>query len=228
MSRVLEWGLRAWALVLVAASVVWVLGPYGVNRIQGAHVDWLGSWAFTGPLNGLLTGPVFGAYIDSETVMSAVREASDKITPDSGVITGSFGDINIGWSLQFTVLTGWQNVAYVALHVAPLLVMAALWWLLAGMVRASRSQSPFTARNARILGGAGVVLLVGAPLLNVATYLFRGWVIAESQLDGEVHLPSYGLSWLPWPVMATGVSLIVLSVVWRRGVRLERDVAGLV
>lgn len=228
MSRVLEWGLRAWALVLVASSVVWVLGPYGVNVVQGGTLDWFDNWIFVGPLHGLLTGPVFGAYLLDESTMDAINDLSGQVNPNSGVVIGSLVDINVGWSLQFTILTGWQNVVYVLLHVVPLLVMAVLWWLLAGMVRSSRQGSAFTLRNARILGAAGVVLLVGAPLVNFADWLFRRWVLDTSRLADDARVPSYGLDWLPWSVMATGLALIVLGVVWRRGVRLEHDVAGLV
>lgn len=183
MSRVLEWGLRAWAVLLVVAAVLWVLGPYGVGLVGGRHLRRWPFWPFLqdGPLEGLLTGPVFAADLAEESARTAVFKLGQRLTDyDGESIEGSFGDINLCWSVQFISMTWWQQMAFVALHVAPLLVMAVLWWSLASVVRQSRSESVFTEANARRLTLAGLVIAVGAPLLSLTTWGLYRWVVETS------------------------------------------------
>jgi len=154
VSRVLEWGLRAWAVLLVVAAVLWVLGPYGAGPVGGRHLMRWPFWPFLqdGPLEGLLTGPVFAADLAEESARTAVFQLGQRLTDyDGKSVEGSFGEINLGWSVQFISMTWWQQMTFVALHVAPLLVMAVLWWSLASVVRQSRSESVFTEANARRL-----------------------------------------------------------------------------
>lgn len=231
MSRVLEWGLRAWAALLAAAAVLWVLGPFGIGLIWGSH---LMRWPFRpflydGPLEGLLTGPVFGAYLVEESARTAMFRLGQRLTAyDGESVEGSFGDINVGWSVQFISMTWWQQLVFVALHVVPLLVMAALWWSLASVVRQSRSESVFTHANARRLTLAGLVIGVGAPLMSLAKWSLYRWVVETSQLADRVVVPGFGVEWVPWTAVAAGVALLVLGSVWRRGVSIQRDLEGLV
>lgn len=231
MSRLLELGLRAWALVLLIAAALWVLGPYGAGYLF--YRDELMRWPLMSSRGGLLdgwaTGPIFGAYLTEESARDTVSALNEQLTAyDGGPVAGSFGDINGGWSVQFSILTWWQNVAFTALKVVPLLVMAALWWSLASVVRQSRTESVFTQANARLLSLAGLVIAAGAPLLTLATWAFRRWVVASSQLAGRVEVPELGVESVPWTAVAAGVALLVLGSVWRRGVTLQRDVEGLV
>lgn len=140
----------------------------------------------------------------------------------------AFGDINPGWSVQFSVMTTPQNWLWVALHVLPLLAMAALWWSLARVVAQSGGESVFTVRNARRLTLAGGVVLVGAPILSLLTWAFHNWVADSSQIASRVEVPDFGLDQMPWTAMAAGFALLVLGRVWRRGAALEDDLGGLV
>ena len=81
-------------------------------------------------------------------------------------------------------------MVFVALNVVPLLVMAALWWSLASVVRRSRSESVFTQANARRLTASGIVIAVGAPLLALATWGLHRWIVAISQLVERVVVPA--------------------------------------
>jgi hypothetical protein len=143
-------------------------------------------------------------------------------------VNGVFGDINLGWTVQFTSLTPWQQMAFLALHVGPLLVMAALWWSLASVVRQSRSENVFTHTNARRLTAAGIVIAVGAALGALLTWGLHHWIVATSQLADRVIVPSFGVESMPWTAMTAGVALLVLGRVWRRGVAIQQDLAGLV
>ncbi len=231
MSRVLEWGLRAWAGVLFVAVVLWVLGPYGLGLLAGTH---LMRWPFepflhSGPLEGLLTGPVFAADLAEESARTKVFELGQQLTNyDDQPMTGPFGDINLGWSVQFTSMTGAQQLVFVGLHVVPLLIMAALWWSLASVVRQARSESVFTHGNARLLTLAGITIALGAPLVALATWGLHRWIVATSQLADRVVVPGFGVESVPWTAVAAGVALLVLGSVWRRGVSIERDLVGLV
>jgi hypothetical protein len=231
VSRVLEWALRIWAGLLVVAAALWVLGPYGAGVVFGSH---LMRWPFRpllngGPLEGLLTGPVFAADLAEESARDAVMELGQRLTASYGQPAGdAFGDINLGWSVQFTSMGGLQQTAFVVLHVVPLLVMAALWWSLASVVRQSRSESVFTNANARRLTVAGLVIAVGAPLLSVASWGLHRWIVSTSQLADRVVVPEFGIDFVPWTAVAAGLALLVLGTVWRRGVLIQRDLAGLV
>lgn len=231
MSRVLEWGLRAWAVLLVVAAGLWVLGPYGVGLLFGRHLMRWPFWPFLhdGPLEGLLTGPVFAADLREDSARTALFELGQELTDyDGQPVEGSFGDINLGWSVQFSSMTWGQQMVFVALHVVPLLVMAVLWWSLASVVRQSRNESVFTRANARRLTLAGLVIAVGAPLLAVTTWGFHSWVVATSQLADRVVVPGFGVESVPWTAVAAGLALLVLGRVWRRGVSIEKDLVGLV
>ena len=231
MSRVLEWGLRVWSGILAAAAVLWVLGPYGFGMVYGAHLmRWpFDLFVYDGPLQGLLTGPIFAANLTEESARVRVIELGEELTNlDQQPMTGSFGDINLGWNVQFTSLTGAQEAAFVALHVIPLLVMAGMWWSLASVVRQSRSESVFTRANARRLTVAGAVIACGAPLVALATWALEHWVVATSQLADRVVVLDFGIAWVPWPAVAAGLALVVLGSVWSRGVVMEEDLVGLV
>ena len=119
-------------------------------------------------------------------------------------------------------------MVFVALHVVPLLVMAALWWSLASVVRQGRSEDVFTPVNAGRLTLAGIVIAVGAPLVALATWGLHRWIVATSQLADRVVVPGFGVESVPWTSVAAGVALLVLGSVWRRGVSIEKDLVGLV
>ncbi len=231
MSRVLEWGLRLWAGVLSLGAALWVLGPYGVGWLAGME---LMRWPFRplmfgGPLEGLLTGPVFAADLAEDSARTQVAELGAELTNyDYQPASGAFGDITLGWSVQFTSMTGPQQWVFVALHVSPLLVMAALWWSLASVIRQSRCETVFTLANARRLSVAGAVVALGGPLVALATWLLHRSIVASSQLEGRVVVPPFGIDSVPWTAVAAGVALLVLGSVWRRGATIERDMVGLV
>ncbi len=231
MSRVLEWALRIWAGLLVVAAALGVLGPYGAGIVYGSH---LMRWPFEpflhdGPLEGLLTGPVFAADLAEESARTAVLELGQELTGHGGEpVEGAFGDINLGWSVQFTSMNFAQQTAFVTLHLVPLLVMAGLWWSLASVVRQSRSESVFTRANARRLTLAGLVIAIGAPLLSLATWALHRWIVSTSQLADRVVVPGFGIGFVPWTAVAAGLALVVLGTVWRRGVLIQQDLAGLV
>jgi hypothetical protein len=228
-SRVLEWVLRTWAALLAVGAGLWVLGPHGAGFVSGSNLQDVPDVLVHGPLEGLLTGPVFGARLLDPDASRLTGQLSERLTAyDGGEVLGSHGDVVLGWRLQFTGLTEPQELVFVALHVVPLLVMAALWWRLAGVLRQSRSEDVFTPGNATLLRGAGLVVLLGSPVLTLATWIFRRWVVSTSQLADLASVPGLGVAWFAWPTIAAGLALLALGATWARGVRLQQDVEGLV
>jgi len=187
------------------------------------------AFLYDGPLADLLTGPVFAADLAEDSARTAVMELGLRLTNyDEQPMDRPFGDINLGWRVQFTSMTEGQQLIFVALHVVSLLVMAVLWWSLASVVRQSRSESVFTHANARRLSLAGIVIAAGAPLQALATWALHRWIVATSQLADRVVVPGFGIDSVPWTAVAAGLALLVLGSIWRRGVSIEKDLAGLV
>ncbi|MFX0539288.1 hypothetical protein ACQBAT_05075 [Ornithinimicrobium sp. Y1847] len=231
MSTIIEWALRLWAVVLVVCAAVWV----AVRAFALYFVPW--QLTTSGPLDGLLSGLTFGAYFDDREVSRQFQELSESLTDleayNEAVAAGGpdvarWADLNVGWHVQIMDLTWLQNVTFIALHVVPLLALAWIWWALADIVRDSRRGSVFTEANARRLTAAGLLVLVGAPLVALGSWALHGWALAGSTLADRMTMPTFGLAALPWGLMAAGAGLIVLGVAWRRAVRLEHEVEGLV
>ena len=109
-----------------------------------------------------------------------------------------------------------------------LLVMAMLWWWLAGAVAQSRQDEVFTLDNARRLMAAGVIIALGTPVVAFSTWLLNRWILGTSQFADRAEVPVFGLTAIPWSVVAAGLALMVLGSVWRKGAVKERELAGLV
>jgi len=226
----LGWGLRLWASVQVAVAALWIIGPYGTGHFYGAHLPH-GLFVVLGRtlLDGLFTGPIVGARLTEPGVSDRIFQLSADLTGYQGEeVKGAFGDVNLGWSVQFLSLTTTQGFLWVALHVLPLLTMAALWWTLARVVTQSRRETVFVPANARRLAWAGWVVLLGAPLLSLITWRFHTWVADSSQIADRIAVPGYSWGHLPWTAMAAGFALVVLGRVWRRGSAIESELGGLV
>lgn len=229
MSRLLELLLKVWSGVLVVSAVLWVMP----NSVRHWIAELSGGFLRSqfGPTDGLYSGIRMGAYFTDGTVdrlfdampqgmMLAAHEAN-------GLGFRNQGDVNIGWSLQFFP-HGWQQVVHAGLHVIPLLVMAVLWWWLATAVAQSRRREVFTLASARKLTIAGTVIVLGGPLLALATWVLHRWVLETSQFGARAEIPAFGFSAVPWGAVAAGLALMVLGTVWRKGAVKERELAGLV
>lgn len=229
MVRMLGWAVRAWALVQVLVAAVWVVGPYGTGVLGGRVLpDWL--LRVFGPLlDGVFTGPFVGASLANPAVVRRIDNLSTHLAgTQGGPFRGAFGDIDLGWRVQFSILTRAQSVEWTVLHVVPLLAMAVLWWTLAGVLFRARGGSVFTARNATLLTWAGVVVLLGAPLVSALRWWMAASVAHSSQIANQIKVLGYSWDQVPWSAVAAGIALVVLGRAWRRGVVMENDLGGLV
>lgn len=228
-TRVLTWGLPCWAVLNAAAAAVWILGPFGTATIYPAHVpQWLNRLLF--PLvGGAETGPFVAAELTDSSVSHQLASLSDRLTGyDGSAVYGAFGDIDIAWNVQFSILTRLQSAAWVGLHVAPLIVLGVLWWMLARVVTQARNNAVFTSGHARLLMLAGGVVMIGAPVLSILTWGFTVWVADSSEIASRIRILGYSWGRVPWSVVAAGFALVVLGQVWRRGAAMETELGGLV
>ena len=229
MRGVLEWLRELRSVALVPSAGLWLLPLSWTTWIPDPVRGFL-MWHF-GPTDGLFTGTVFGAYFTDDTL-----ERIEAAVPQDLMLSAheannlgfqNQGDLNIGWSVQFFP-SGVQGMAHVGLHVVPLLVMAILWWWLAGAVAQSRHEEVFTLSNARRLAAAGVVIALGAPMVALGAWLLNRWILETSQFADRADVPAFGLAALPWSAVAAGLALVVLGSIWRKGAVKERELAGLV
>lgn len=228
-TRILAWGLRGWALAHGVAAVLWILSPYGTGTIGGGSLPKWVYRALSSLLGGVFTGPFVSADLADPGVGRLLANLSGRLTGYQGrPVRGAFGDINLGWTVQFSSLTWMQGAGWVALHVAPLLVRGVLWWMLADVLAQAGTSVIFTSRNAGRLIVAGLVVMIGAPVLSVLTWWFGSWVASSSELAGRIRVQAYSWDQLPWTVIAAGFAVVVLGQVWRRGAGMETELGGLV
>lgn len=226
MSKIAEIEIRAWSAVLVASAVIWIVpvGSWWVPR-------WLRDWLVLGgfpPLDGRWTGARFGASFTDDTI-AQIHEALPgglALSADRADGVRVPLDLNLDWYVQATSVL--EAPLWIALNVVPLLVMAVLWWWLAGVVAQSRREAVFTTANASRLTLAGAVIAVGAPALQVAHWLYDRHLLDGSQFADRAVLPGLDLLALPWGAVSLGAALVVLGAVWRKGAAKEHDLAGLV
>jgi hypothetical protein len=233
MTRLIELGLRAWAIVLVACAGLWVLVG-GLGLWQTINVlPW--SWTVIGPLRGIRAGLTVEAQDRDLGVLASLSEGLERVVDreahNAAVAQGdqqAFAEITLTLQAQMTGLPLWQEAAFITVNVIALLVTAWLWWSLADVVRNSRGGHIFTRHTARLLTAAGVVLLVGTPTLTLIHWGLGSWALSTSSLADKIAMPQFGLLSLPWSMMAVGLALLILGRVWHRGARLEWEVQGMV
>ena len=111
-----------------------------------------------------------------------------------------------------------------------LLVVLALWgvlWVLAVIVRSVRDESPFTLANVRRMRALALILMLGPVVYGLAVMMVNGFVLERALADfSGGALASFG----PSGILLIGAGLVVacLAEVFLRGLRLEKDVEGLI
>ena len=223
-----EASLRLVAIACVAMAALWVLGYNGAHIIDPD---------FAAGTDDLVTAPSLRSWgaLPSAPISLSDREDNDALydvsrdlgAMDGGIEPRGYAEVSFGPRLQFFTPPAGERWAYVIIHAATWLGIAAVAWLLAGVAR-RRGGSPFTSSNARRLALAGGVLGIGSIVSSIGQHLVLGRMIASSTVAVRVDQISYDLFSLPWGGIASGGALLAIAHVWRRGVALEEDVKGLV
>ncbi len=221
--RAVEVLLRGAAGLFVLLAALWVVGPSGIGLTDLADVPNKLDRAARGSDTLLDWSQPPTSEVDVTDEASFQRlYASD--------VTG--GDLDLPVQpgpLEIFLNARWEEtVAYAALGAATSLGLAFVCWALAGLTRSSRAASPFTRANARRLTTVGALLLLGGPAASLGQWGVRAWMIESASYAAVLGPPSYGLVDLPWSVMGAGAVLLVIALVWRRGVTMAEDLEGLV
>ncbi len=136
-------------------------------------------------------------------------------------VMGRFGYVDF-WGPDLA-----RQVAWAVTLVAAPLGAAWVWWMLSRTVGTAVAGAPFTQANARRVGQLGLVVLLGPYLLIAAQQLVLIWMLHGSVYADKVSLLFRWESVPLWPLGA-GLAVLVLAVVWQRGVEMRDDVEGLV
>jgi hypothetical protein len=231
--RFLELAMRAGAALSVGLAVIWALDKNGLNVLHRLMPDrilhtlvsdgWI-RWADPPWADSVHLAPDQSARVhDAHYALNAAMPSVESHTQPSAL-----AEFGLSPGVVFIDPTLIQKLAYVGLHIAGLLVIAWIWWTLAGLVRASRSESPFTAQAAARLAAIGWVILLGGPAFSVANWAILSWMLETSSLAPYAEVASYSIFRVPWWTVGVGAAVLVLAAVWRRGVAMADDLEGLV
>lgn len=118
-----------------------------------------------------------------------------------------------------------QLLLSVAVGLLPLLLVAAVLWLLRGLARSVRHGDPFSAANVRRLRRLGLLFLLGYPVMVLVTRLLQNWLVTTLPV-----LPLGGIGTTldvisPIALLA-GLVMFLLAEVFAHGLRLREDVEG--
>ena len=231
--RLVEAGLYFVAALCAFWSLLWVLGTNGFERIAyGDLPRWLDPVAFHGSNMQWLAKPAVSVRLDREDhggIFDYYVQNLNDGYPNQGQVPPHWGELLPGGStVQLWDITHLQQICYVGLQLAGYAAIAFMAITRARLVAASRGETPFTVRNVTRLRRIGLLVLIGAPFASYGHWLIERWLVEDASMGDRVSVPAYHWSALPWWSMLVGASLLVLADVWRRGVRMADDVAGLV
>lgn len=225
--KLVAWGGRALALLSLLVSLVWMLGPAGTNTVFDRHVpEVVGEAArrINYPSFALPSSPFLPAEGFSYRDVPGVKVSGESF---SGLAVPGTTEVVSAPSASFLAPSTTQHIGWSLVHALPSFLLALVWWSIAGIASRSVASSPFTERNGRSLARLGGALVLAALVQSLAGYGIRRWMLETSTI-GDVTTFPFSVRYLPWTTLAFGCGVIALSVVWRRGVALEKDVEGLV
>ena len=228
--RLVEVGLWLVAAACALWSMLWVLGENGFSRIRYDTVPrWLDPVSLYGAYGQWVSRPVPSVVVSGGDAQRVSHLYDALNAPGTaGSFPANYASLVPENHAYLQGVTTAQRTTYLVLHVLACVALAFIAVVLARLVAASRTDSPFTESNVRRLRVIGLVLLVGSAPLSFAQWLSLHWMVESSSLGDRVDLGGYRLSTLPlWP-MLVGAAVLVLADVWRRGVRMADDVEGLV
>jgi hypothetical protein len=224
--------LLALAVYAVLGAAAVVMGPNGTQTIVDRHVPRVVGeqvqrlWPTTHPTTPVRIEP---------SSWSQGLESFNPMPPDGGAMPRHWAELDAGFGdrvgrvgeLAFWDASLVPRMVWLGAGAAAWLGLAWLWWTLATIAGSARSGDPFHHRNARRLAIAGGLVFAGPALLLAIRQAALWLMLEESSASGKATL-WFQWEWLPlWP-LGVGLALLVLAVVWRRGVAMRDDLEGLV
>ena len=168
----------------------------------------------------LLAGAVFGFGPSGNEVAVHTTVDAERIAdlPASAVATDDIGVV-----VRVRHATDEQQRWAAARDLVPCVLIAAILWLLRGLLRSVRDGDPFTDANVRRLRSLALVVLIGAPVAQFVSSIFASELADSAGLHGQGAQLA-----LPGPAFLGGLALFVLAEVFAAGVRMRADLEGTV
>lgn len=222
---VVEGVLRVGAMLAAGAVVAILLGASGLGLtdprwVPGATED---ARLFVNERAWLTAGEAQFA-----SVAAANAELGDISVRTGRALPGSPSQAEVSGPTEVTV-TLWnvrssQRWSWVAVRAIPSLATALALWLLANVVRSVGKGDPFTTKNhRRLIWITGCALITGV-IGSWGAALVRLWLLETTDAKSLV---STGTE-ISFNFLAVVLVLAVITEVWRRGVAMRADLAGLV
>lgn len=217
--------VQAGLLVLSAASLLvfagWVLGYNGLGLVSGDTMHQQESAS-----NAVMFEPVVVSGRAGVATVAAANQVtggipSGEVRPGDGT-SEFFGNEA---QLSFWAPTRSQHAAWVAVRALPPLGLAAIWWLLFGIVRSVGRGSGFTKPVARRIRTIGVLVLIGMPLVQSCRWAVARWLVDSSSASKIADVPDLHLDL--WP-LAVGLVIVIMAAAWAEAARMREDLEGLV
>lgn len=117
-----------------------------------------------------------------------------------------------------------DRISFAGPELAAQALLLSVLWLLWRIVRTVPTGEVFTSANARRIVGIGLVVAVGGSAVQLLGLAAHQAIVARSAAAGIVDV-AFSFSFMP---LAIGATVLLLAEVFRQGVRLRADVAGLV
>ncbi|MEN8238930.1 MAG: DUF2975 domain-containing protein [Actinomycetota bacterium] len=200
-------------------AVSFLLGPNGV----GIALPDLGGWI---PEEGL--SDIHAEGVLAEPPVVVVDLAWESTT--NGATDISTGLPAVELSGPYTAVVNVLNpsrgeqIAYVTIRSLTAVLAAVVLWVLLRIVSSVRTESPFTAINAKRIWTLAGLIAIGGTLSGAANALLNNTLIQNSAAaDAFISQAT-----LPFAPLIAGLLLAVLSITWNRGLALEEDTEGLI
>lgn len=162
-------------------------------------------------------------YGDRMTVPLQVS-ADDVDTLPDGITLDSWLAVDV----EIKDPTTYQMLLRSARDLAPAVVVAWAWWLLASIMRSAVRGDPFGQDNARRFRSLGVLLIVGGFALNMLNYAVLNALFTHVPEYPSVDLAAGPFTPLPGGMLVGGLVAFALAAIFADGARLREDVEGMV
>jgi hypothetical protein len=175
-------------------------------------------WA-TAVIGSAVAGAASGNYTPSLEMTTWPGQLAEPLPPGFDLVE------HVPIQVTLRQPTPAQLLLSVAVGLLPLLLVAAVLWLLRGLARSVRQGDPFSAANVRRLRRLGLLFLLGYPVMVIITRLLQDWLVTTLPV-----LPLGGIGTTldvisPIALLA-GLVMFLLAEVFAHGLRLREDVEG--
>jgi hypothetical protein len=175
-------------------------------------------WAAT-VIGSAVAGAASGTYTPSLEITTWPGQLAEPLPPGFDLVE------HVPIQVTLRQPTPAQLLLSVAVGLLPLLLMAAVLWLLRGLARSVRHGDPFGAANVRRLRRLGLLFLLGYPAMVIVSKLLQDWLVSTLPV-----LPLGGigttLDVINIFALLAGLGMLLLAEVFAHGLRLRDDVEG--